>query len=60
MAGAGVEYVLNDRWGLFAMASYHFISLKDASFYLDSYLIDYHDLGIHMGARYSLLKSKTL
>jgi len=60
MAGAGVEYVINDSWGVFVMASYHFISLNDAAFYRDSYLANYHDFDIQLGARFSLLKSKTL
>jgi len=60
MAGVGVEYVINDSWGIFVMASYHFISLNDKAFFKDSYLMNYHDLEIQLGARFSLLKSKTL
>ncbi len=60
MAGAGVEYVLNDSWGFFVLASYQFIALSDAAFFKDVFLINYHDLGFQVGARFSLLKSKTL
>jgi opacity protein-like surface antigen len=60
MAGAGVEFELNENWGLFAMGTYHFIPLDDEEFYLNSFLVNYHDLSINLGARFSLLKSKDL
>ncbi len=60
LVGAGVEYALNDSWGLFATASYHFIPLNDASFLNDAKYADYHDFSIHFGARISILKSKEL
>ncbi len=60
MAGLGVEYSLNDNWGLFAMASYHFIALQDQAFYKGNFLVNYHDIGINLGTRISILKSKEL
>lgn len=60
MAGAGVEYVLNDSWGFFMVASYHFVPLSEETFYGDSFLMNYHDLAIQLGTRFSFLKSKNL
>lgn len=60
MAGAGCEYALNDTWGLFAQLIYHFIPLRDDAFVYAIKEINYHDLSMHLGARFSFLKSKAL
>lgn len=60
MAGAGIEYFLNNHLGLFVVARYHLVPMKESSFVNNSYLAHYHDIGILLGARISFLKSKEL
>lgn len=60
MAGAGVEYSLRETLGLFAIAGYYFIPLKEEAFATNTYLVNYHDININLGVRISILKSKEL
>lgn len=60
LAGAGAEFALNDYLGLFLIASYHMSPLNEEAFYYGTYQVNYHDLAIHLGVRYSFLKSKQL
>jgi len=58
--GAGVEYGVNEYLGLFAMAGYSFIPLKDEAFIYNLKYADFHSLKINLGVRLSFLKSKDL
>jgi hypothetical protein len=60
ISGAGVEYFVNNNLGLFVVARYHFIPMKESSFLNESYLVNYHDIGIILGVRISFLKSKEI
>ena len=58
--GGGVEYGINEYFGLFAQASYNFIPLKDEAFIYELKYADFHSVNIHLGIRLSFLKSKEL
>jgi hypothetical protein len=60
LAGAGVDITLNESVALFAMASYQFVPLRESSFVNNTFLVNYHHLSIHLGARISFLKSRQL
>ena len=59
-AGAGIEFVISDRLGLFAQARYDFVPLHEDKFINDTKHADFHAINIHLGARISFLKSKEL
>jgi len=60
IAGAGVEFALNDYLGLIVQTGYHFIPLKEEAFFEGHKHADFHALQLHLGARISFLKSKEL
>jgi hypothetical protein len=59
-AGAGIEFVISDRLGLFAQARYDFVPLHEDKFVYVPKHADFHAINIHLGARISFLKSKEL
>jgi len=58
--GAGIEYGLNDYFGLFMQAGYYFTPLKDEAFIYDLKYVNFHAINLHLGVRLSFLKSKDL
>jgi hypothetical protein len=59
-AGAGIEYVISDKLGLFFKACYDFVPLKEESFVYETKYADFHAINLHLGVRISFLKSKDL
>lgn len=59
-AGAGAEYVLGDNLGLFLQARYHFVFLNEYDFTEQPNYLNYNSLELHLGVRFSFLKSKDL
>ena len=59
-AGAGVEFAISDKLGLFFQACYDFVPLKEESFVYETKYADFHAINLHLGARISFLKSKDL
>jgi opacity protein-like surface antigen len=58
--GTGAEYVLGDNLGLFLQARYHFVFLNEYDFTEQPNYLNYNSLELHLGARFSFLKSKDL
>jgi hypothetical protein len=58
--GFGAEYVLGDNLGLFFQARYYFVHLDEFDFYDEPTYEHYHSLELHLGVRFSFLKSKEL
>ena len=58
--GIGAEYALGDQLGLFLQARYHFVPLSESDFSEQPNYFDYHSMELHMGIRFSFLKSKDL
>jgi opacity protein-like surface antigen len=59
-AGAGIEFALSDKLGLFAQVCYDFIPLSASSFLYEAEDSDFHGMNLHLGMRISFLKSKEL
>ena len=59
-AGVGIEFVITENIGLFSLVSHDFVPLYKSSFLNEEKHANLHALHLHLGARFSILKSKKL
>lgn len=56
--GAGVELKVNEFLGLFALAGYYYLPLKEEAFVNETKYADFNAINVQVGARFSFMKSK--